>query len=139
MTQKFHGVPAQPIRLPATDGQARVDAVQSEYRADAGGRKSIRRDPPPRAPDIPPSDDPLSNRLADELDYARRLLEQMGDTLSSDPTVVARHLVTLQAVDVVGQMLGHIANVVRSSDPAETVERMGMADLRARLQRRGGV
>ena len=130
---------AAPKRDSATDGQSQVDAVQAQFRAETGQRKSIRRDPPPRPPDIPPSDDPLSQRLGDELDYARRLIEQMGDALSADPTIFARHVVTLQSVDVVGQMLGHIASVVRSSDPASMVERIGMGDLKARLQRRGGV
>lgn len=119
--------------------QARVDAVQADFHADAGKKRSIRREPPPREPEIPPTDDPLAGRLAEEVDYARRMIEQMGDTLAADPTVVRRHMVALQAVDVIGQMLGHIAAVVRSSDPAATVERIGMADLKARLQRRGGL
>lgn len=139
MVQGIYGAPVPPERKPTADGQARVDSVQAEFQAEGGRRKSIRRDPPPRPPDIPPTDDPLSHRLADELDYARRLIEQMGDALSADPTVIARHVVTLQAVDVVGQMLGHLANIVRASDRAAMVERIGMGDLKARLQRRGGV
>ena len=139
MVQGIYGAPAPPERKPAADGQSQVDAVQADFRADAGVRKSIRRDPPPRPPDIPPTEDPLLHRLADELDYARRLIEQMGDSLSLDPTVIARHVVTLQSVDVVGQMLGHIAGVIRAGDRAAMVERIGMGDLKARLQRRGGV
>ena len=38
-----------------------------------------------------------------------------------------RHGVALQAVDIVGQMLGHIANVVRAEDRA-AIERIGMCD-----------
>ena len=139
MVQNFPGAPAPPERKPAADGQARVDAVQADFRAESSQRRSIRRDPPPRPPDIPPTDDPLAHRLADELDYARRLIEQMGNALSADPTVIARHIVTLQSVDVVGQMLGHIATIIRASDRAAMVERIGMGDLKARLQRRGGV
>jgi hypothetical protein len=139
MSQRIHGAQAPPKRRPVTGGQAEVDAVQAGFHIETGTCKSIRRDPPPRPPDIPPTDDTLSHRLADELDYARRMIEQMGDSLSADPTVVARHVVTLQSVDVVGQMLGHIASVVRSSDRAAMVERIGMGDLKARLQRRGGV
>ena len=147
MAQDYNGVPlhlrrapapAQPPRT-AADGQARVDAVQAEYRAEAGQKRSIRRETPPRPLDIASTDNPLDRRLADELDYARRMIEQMGDTLAADPAIVARHMVALQAVDVAGQMLGHIAAVVRSSDPAETVDRIGMANLKARLQRRGGL
>jgi hypothetical protein len=63
------------------------------------------------------------------------MLDAMGDELSADPITVSRHGVVLQSLDIVGQMLGHIANVIRSSDPASAVEQIGMADLRARLTR----
>ena len=139
MVQKIYGASPPSERKPAADGQAHVDAVQAEFRTVAGTRKSIRRDPPPRPPDIPPIEDPLAHRLADELDYARRLIEQVGNALSSDPAVIARHVVTLQSIDVVGQMLGHIASVIRSSDRAGMIDRIGMGELKARLQRRGGV
>jgi hypothetical protein len=49
--------------------------------------------------------------------------------------LVARHLTALQSVDIVAQMIGHIADVVRSSDPAGAVERIGMHNLKARLTR----
>jgi hypothetical protein len=99
-------------------------------------RKSIRRDPPPLPPAMIPTDDPLRQRLAEELEYARRMLNNLGDALASDAAVVARHGTSLQSVDIVGQMLGHIANVVRSSQPNAAVELIGMSELRARLQRR---
>jgi hypothetical protein len=60
----------------------------------------------------------------------------MGDELSSDALFVGRHLAELQTVDIVGQMLGHIASVVRSSDPPAAVEAIGMSELKARLMRR---
>ena len=55
---------------------------------------------------------------------------------SSDGAVVVRHGTSLQSVDIVGQMIGHIANVIRSSDPEGAVELIGMSELKARLQRR---
>ena len=121
-----------------TPGQARCDAVQAAYRAEqaAPKRRSIRRDPPPLPRALVPTDDPLQLRLAEELDYARRTLDVMGDTLASDPNVVSRHMVALQSVDILGQLLGHIATVVRSSDPHGAVERIGMGELKARLTRR---
>ena len=104
--------------------------------ADVPVRKSIRRDPPPR-PRIPdPTDNVLDLRIAEEIDYARGILETMGNDLANDPTVIVRHMAGLQSVDVIGQLLGHIANVVRSSDPPTAVELIGMADLKARLTRR---
>ena len=44
-------------------------------------------------------------------------------------------MVAMQSIDIVGQMLGHIANVVRSSDPQGAVSRIGMCELKARLTR----
>jgi hypothetical protein len=121
----------------APDAQARCDAIQAEFRSgEAPVRKSIRRDPPPLPPAIVPTDDLLRLRLAEELEYARRMIESMGDSLSADPAVVMRHMVELQSVDIVGQMLGHIANVIRSSHPDGAVERIGMCDLKARLTRK---
>ena len=133
-----------PEGAPAHLRQSRCDAIQAQYRAEAHERssavraperRSIRRDPPPRPPAIIPTDDPLQLRLAEELEYARRMLDQMGDTLAADPMVVGRHMTSLQTVDIVGQILGHVANVTRSSDPNGAVERIGMCELKARLTR----
>ena len=78
-----------------------------------------------------PSD--LDRILAAELDHARDLLLAMGDELAMNQDVVADHGVALQAVDIVGQMLGHIANVVRADDRAAAVDRIGMCELKATL------
>jgi hypothetical protein len=59
----------------------------------------------------------------------------MGDELASDVVIVGRHLAELQAIDIVGQMLGHIAAVIRSSDPPGAVDAIGMTALKARLMR----
>ncbi|MEO7239992.1 MAG: hypothetical protein ABIW16_01195 [Sphingomicrobium sp.] len=117
--------------------QAQGDSVRATW-ADAPPveRPSLRREPPPRPPPTPATDDVLRLRLADELDYARRMLENMGDALSSDSGVVMRHMVQLQSVDIIGQMLGHVAAVIRSSNPDEAVTKIGMCELKARLQRR---
>ena len=76
---------------------------------------------------------PLDLRLAAELDAARAMLVEMGDELSGSLTVVADHGVALQAVDIVGQMLGHIANVVRAGDRRDAIDRIGMGELKAKL------
>ena len=102
-------------------------------------RKSLRRDAPPLPPALVPTDDQLRQRLAEELEYARRLFDIMGDELCGDPAIVVRHASALQAVDIVGQMLGHIANVVRCSEPEAAVERIGMSELKARLMRRSAL
>ena len=135
--QNHFGAPAHLRRA-----QAVCDRVQAEFRAAQGTepKRSIRRDnAPPIDPALVPTDDPLRVRLAEELDYARRMLDAMGDELSADMGVVMRHAVSLQSIDIVGQMLGHIANVTRSSLPERAVERIGMCELKARLTRRGTV
>jgi hypothetical protein len=112
------------------------DVIRANFGADQAPRPSIRREPSP-LPEAPtPTDDQLRLRLADELEYARRLLSSMGDELSSDGLIVSRHLAELQTIDIVSQMLGHIASVVRSSDPPGAVEAIGMGELKARLMRR---
>jgi hypothetical protein len=77
----------------------------------------------------------LDLRLAAELDHARDMLVMMGDELSTDFAVVSRHGLSLQAIDIVGQMLGHIANVVRAEDRPHAVEQIGMCDLKSKLSR----
>jgi len=130
--------------------QARCDAIQADYRAEreerpsirrdpAPAKPSIRRDPPPLSKALVPTDDVLKLRLAEELEFARRMIETMGDALSADPNLVMRHMVSLQSVDIAGQILGHIANVVRSSDPEGAVDLIGMSELRGRLKRAGGI
>ena len=134
---------------PAHLRQARCDAIHASYRAeqeqrppiqrDSHEHRSIRREAPPLPPALVPTDDRLKLRLSEELEYARRMLETMGDALSADPNLVMRHMVSLQSVDIAGQILGHVANVIRSSDPEGAVERIGMCDMKARLLRKGGV
>ena len=132
-----------------TNGQALVDQMQAEIRAQRSSpspfaaavplpapRPSIRRDPPPVDPAMIPTDNQISLRVAEELEYARRLIEALGDTLCCDPLLVTRHAVPLQSIDLLGQMLGHLATVTRSAFPERAVDRIGMTDLRARLTRR---
>ena len=77
----------------------------------------------------------LDHLLAAELDHARDMLVMMGDELAMSPEIVAEHGMALQAVDIVGQMLGHIANVVRAEDRPHAVEQIGMCDLKSKLSR----
>lgn len=128
----YFGAPAH-LRQ-TSPAQERCDSIQAAFRADKT-RPSIRRDPPPLPPALTPTEDQMMLRLAEELEYARRRLDLLGDALAADMAVVMRHSVSLQSVDIVGQMLGHIADVVRSSDPGGAVDRIGMGDLKARLTR----
>jgi hypothetical protein len=135
--QHYFGAPAHLRRA-----QAAVDAVQAEFRAEqqAPEKRPLRREnAPPIDPALVPTDDALRIRLAEELEYARRMLDAMGDDLSADMGVVMRHAVALQTIDIVGQMLGHIAAVTRSSAPERAVDLIGMCELKGRLTRRGTV
>jgi hypothetical protein len=120
----------------AANCQSDSEVVHADFGGEAKPRPTIRRDPPPAPKVVAPTEDQLRLRLAEELDYARRMLNSMGDELSSDALVVGRHLAELQTIDIVGQMLGHIASVVRSSDTAAAVDAIGMGELKARLMRR---
>lgn len=106
-------------------------------------RKPLRRGGPTdvvkTVPTAPPSEDVLRIRLAEELDFVRRLLDATGGRLTSDPILIRRHAVALQSIDIVGQILGHLGNVIRSSDPQSAVEEIHMGDLKARLTRRGAL
>ncbi len=131
------GQPHFSTSAPLHPAQQRCDAIQADYRADPGSRPSIRlANPPAIDPALIPTEDQLRLRLAEELDYARRLLDSMGDALSADVGVVMRHMVSLQSIDIIGQLLGHIAAVTRSSLPERAVDRIGMGDLKARLTRK---
>lgn len=130
--QHYFGAPSHLRRA-----QSICDSIQAEFRAEQDSEKrSIRREAPPLDPALVPTDDELRLRLAEELEFARRMLDAMGDELSADMAVVMRHSVALQTVDIVGQMLGHIAAVTRSSAPDRAVERIGMCELKGRLTRK---
>jgi len=100
-------------------------------------RRPLRRDGEARPAPSPATEDALSLRLGEELDFVRRMLDALGDELSSDPILMRRHAVALQSLDKVGQILGHVRNVIRSSEPRSAVAEIGMSDLRARLTRDG--
>ena len=100
-------------------------------------RKSIRRDPPPHARGPGPDRGPTCASASRKSSNMRGECSTSWVT-RSPPTARSSSATapSLQSVDIVGQMLGHIANVIRSSDPEGAVELIGMAELKARLQRR---
>lgn len=113
--------------------QAECDAIQAEARSNKE-RPSILREvkkPPP----LEPTEILLESRLAQEIEYAQRLLEAVGDRFISDPIILNRHQSALQNFDILSQLLGHLAKVIGSKDKDEAVERIGMQELRSRLQR----
>ena len=118
-----------------TAGQARVDAIVAAARAQdqAAVVRPLFREA--LSTPLEPSAILLDRRLEEELAFCRRTLEGMGDALCDDPILLARHQVTLQSVDLIAQMLGHIASVVGAADRENAVSRIGMVELRNRLTR----
>lgn len=114
--------------------QERCDEIQAEARLKPGDR--IRRGALALVLPLEPSPDLTDRRLAEEIDYARRLLQAVGECLACDALVLARHATTLQSFDIVGQALGHLATVVGAADREEAIDRIGMEDLRTRIRRR---
>jgi hypothetical protein len=114
--------------------QRRVDAIQVEARADAMLGRALRSRSEAAAP--PAALPQLDQRLADELGYVQRLLEGLGDELIADLLLIQRHGKSLQSLDLVGQILGHVSAILRADDKAAVVAEIGMEDLRARLKRK---
>ncbi|HEU0100068.1 MAG TPA: PilZ domain-containing protein [Allosphingosinicella sp.] len=131
---EWTGGKPKPIDCTGLRDQRRVDAIQVEARTDAALGRALRAPPEAAAP--PPALPQLDQRLADELGYVQRLLEGLGDELIADLLLVQRHGRSLQSLDLVGQILGHVSTILRSDDKAAVVEKIGMEDLRARLKRR---
>ena len=118
--------------------------IQGDACADLGGRTPSddvrpQADPPRRTvPSRRARTDrrPASRKAWEELEYVRRMLDIMGDAglrcccdLHGIASLCNRSTSS-------AQMLGHIAQVIRSSDPEGAVETIGMSELKARLQRR---
>lgn len=114
--------------------QRRVDSIQAEARADPPLGRALRSTEAAAPPSALSPD--LDKRLADELGYVQRLLEGLGDELIADLLLIQRHGKSLQSLDLVGQILGHVSSILRSDDKAAVVEEIGMEDLRARLKRK---
>ena len=80
--------------------------------------------------------DEILNRIAQEIDYVARMLGGLGDSLTDDPYVTARHGVELQDLDVAMQILGHLSRLIVAPDRQASIAAIGMAELRRRLTRK---
>lgn len=114
--------------------QAECDAIQAAARRD-GERRSILRSDFTPPPPLEPTDNLIESRLAEEIHYAQRLLDLVGDRFICDPLILQRHETTMQSFDIIGQLLGHLAKVIGARDKMEAIDRIGMQELRARLKR----
>ena len=113
--------------------QQAVDAAQARIRADLeAGRRSLFKPP---LPGPGKSESVLDQRVAEELDYVIRQLEQLGDILAADPILLHRHATQLQSIDLM-QQLGHLGRVVGARDKTMAVDRITLTELKARLKRK---
>lgn len=122
-----------PPRFGPSEAQKTADAAFAAARGAV--RKPLFRPPPPKPARLPMSGDVRDIRLGEEVEYVRRMLDALGERLAADPIMLQRHGQTMQGFDLIGQMLGHIASVVQTSDRDAAIERV-MPEMRARLTRK---
>ena len=109
-------------------GQIRVDVIQASART--GSTSLAAAVPSPTGGPAPE----LDARLAAEIGLVRELLERLGDELTDEPVLIARHATALQSFDRASQILAHVANVLRAEDRSAAIADIGMEELRARLR-----
>ncbi|MBO9624228.1 MAG: PilZ domain-containing protein [Sphingomonas sp.] len=110
-------------------GQARVDAIQAAVRSGA----ALPAEPP--APAQAPAAGELDSRIVDEILHVRRLLDELGEELVSDPSVLQQHMQALQNLDRASQVLEHLGTVLGAKDRIAAARSVPMLDLRERLTR----
>ena len=120
---------------PPGDHQRAVDALQAQIRAElAAGKRELFR--PAQTPLPAASDDLLEQRIAEELEMVVRQLEQLGGRLAADPILLTRHATQLQSIDLMKQIIGHLARLVASADREAALDRVTLTELKGRLTRK---
>ncbi len=71
--------------------------------------------------------------VADILGELGNELEALGASLCCDPMVAARHVVALQAFDLIAQKQHGIASLLRADCPVTALAELGLDDLKRRL------
>lgn len=130
---KHVNIGAMPSKMPP-EHQQQIDAIQAAIRSEAGApRPGLFKPPPPRPA---PSTNLLDHRIAEELEYIVRKLEQVGGILANDPILLRRHAYELQSIDLMKQSLRHLAQVVAAQDKALAAGQVTLTELKSRLQRK---
>lgn len=115
----------------AAAGQRDVDRMVAQSRGQVAPLTQ------PRKPEAP-SEERRANtvaRIAEEIAFAARRLEHLGNMLADDRAAVARHVAHLQQLDTTAQVLGHLSRLLTCDAPEEQLATIGMQDLRRRLER----
>lgn len=130
---KHESAAPTPGKMPS-EHQRQIDAIQAAIRAEIdSGTRSLFKPPPARPA---PSTNPLDHRIAEEMEFIVRQLEQLGGILANDPILLRRHALELQSIDLIKQSLGHLAQVVAAEDKALAAEQVTLTELKAKLQRK---
>lgn len=116
-------------------GQARVDAIVAAARASVAlpAARTIYR-APIMAP-LKASSSLLDQRLQEELEFTRRIIEALGEQLAKDPILLTRYQSGLQSLDMATQTIGHLARVIGAEDKVQAAEQTPMESLKVRLLR----
>jgi hypothetical protein len=109
-------------------GQLRVDRIQAAVRSGAALPVDTATQPAPVV-----EAGALDRRIAGELAELKRVLDQVGETLSDDIDVLMRHEQTLQQFDIAMQTIQYLADLMAAPDRAKAVAEVPMHDLRSRL------
>lgn len=117
-----------------SEHQRQVDAIQAAIRSGEGtARPGLFKPPPPKPA---PSANLLDHRVAEEMEYIVRQLEQLGGILAGDPILLRRYSYELQSIDLMKQSLRHLAQVVAAEDKAIAAELVSLTELKGRLLRK---
>lgn len=114
--------------------QREVDAMQAQVRAElASGQRSLFKPPPP-SPGR--SENPLDQRIAEELELLARQLEQLGGWFAADPILLQRYGLQLQSIDLMEQVLRHLGRLIAAADREAALDQVSLKELQARLRRK---
>jgi len=110
--------------------QQRVDEMMAAIRAAPSARPSLFKPPPPKPT---ASSRPIDRRIAEELVYMSRQLEQLGGVLAGDPILLMRHAGPLQSIDAMKQVLEQLGRIMAAEDKEAVAETITLTELKGRL------
>lgn len=121
-----------PRWLPHTAMREIIEASEDDRRL--GDRRG--ESPGRRANDLAlPSNLPIHERIAEELQLLERQFGRILDTFAEDPIVVMRHPRALTRLESSQQLLRGLAAVLTAADPEAEANKLSMEEVRRRLLR----
>jgi len=71
--------------------------------------------------------------VADVLHELASEIEELGTSLCMDPAIIARHMGTLQSIDLIAQKQRWLATLLKADCPLSAVNTIGVEALKARF------